>query len=464
MDILIKNGVVVSPRGCTAADVLVKNGLVEAVSPSIEPTGEKVIDATGMLLFPGFIDSHTHFDMDAGAFHTADDFESGTTAAVLGGTTTVLDFATQDKGGTLSDALDTWKAKADGKSACDYGFHMAITDWNESVAAEIPLMRDKGVTSFKVYMAYDALRLSDAAIYEVLKAVGEVGGIVGVHCENGDLVTVGIAAQKAQGGFSAKYHPLSRPNPVEAEAINRLITIAELARVPVNIVHISTREGVELVHAAREKGQEVYVETCPHYLVSDASVYETPGLQASKYVCSPPIRSPDDRDALWDAIASGQIDTVGTDHCSFRYAEEKAVCAKDFSTIPNGLPGVQNRPALLYTYGVCTGKISLEAMAALLSENIAKLFGMYPEKGVIQRGSDADIVVWNPDFSDVIRAEKLAHRTDYTPFEGFEIKGRAEYVMLRGKPVLENGRLKDTACGRYVSRSECDFYRQTGQQ
>jgi dihydropyrimidinase len=384
MDILIKNGVVVSPDGCAPADVRVKAGLIETVSPVIEPSGEKVVDASGMLVFPGFIDSHTHFDMDAGAFHTADDFESGTAAAVLGGTTTVLDFATQDKGGTLLDALGVWKDKAGGKSACDYGFHMAITDWNAAVAAEIPLMRDLGVTSFKVYMAYDALRLPDAAIYDVLKAVGKIGGIVGVHCENGDLVTVGIAAQKASGGMTAKYHPRSRPNAVEAEAVNRLLTIAELADTPVNIVHISTREALALVRAARAKGREVYAETCPHYLLLDASVYDRPGPEASKYVCSPPIRSPADQSALWAGIMDGQIDTIGTDHCSFRYADQKAPNAGDFAAIPNGLPGVQNRPALMYTYGVLTGKMPPESMAALLSENIARLFGMYPQKGVIR--------------------------------------------------------------------------------
>ena len=228
---------------------------------------------------------------------------------------------------------------------------------------------------------------------------------------------------------------------------------------PVNIVHISTREGLELVRAACEKGRAVYVETCPQYLLLDESVYEAPGAEASKYVCSPPIRSLEDQKALWDGIANGQIDTIGTDHCSFRYAEEKAPNAGDFASIPNGLPGVQNRPALLYTYGVCAGKMSLETMAALLSENTARLFGMYPKKGAIQPGSDADIVIWNPEFSDTVSAERLAHRTDYSPFEGFEIKGRAEHVLLRGRPVVENGRLITTDGGRFVARKHCDFYR-----
>lgn len=458
MDILIKNGQVVSSGGMRRADIRVKNGRIDAVSSEIEPSGEKIIDATGMLVFPGFIDSHTHFDMDAGAFHTADDFTSGTTAALLGGTTTVLDFATQDKGGTLLEAFDTWKAKAAG-SACDVGFHMAITYWNERVAAEIPLLRDKGVTSFKVYMAYDALRLSDTAIYEVLKAVGEIGGIVGVHCENGDLVTAGIAEQKAKGNTAAKYHPCSRPNAVEAEAINRLLTIAGLAGVPVNIVHISTREGLGVVRAARERGQEVYVETCPQYLLLDASVYDKPGAEAAKYVCSPPIRSVSDQQVLWDGIKDGWIDTIGTDHCSFRFGEDKAPYAGDFSAVPNGLPGVQNRPALLYTYGVYSGKISPEEMTALLSENIARLFGMYPKKGALLPGSDADIVLWNPGYTGAIRANTLAHHTDYSPFEGMEIRGRAEHVLLRGQMVVENGMLAADKLGHYVSRSSCDFYR-----
>ncbi len=458
MDTIIQNGVIITPQGREKADISIKNGRIHAVSPTLDSTDEKVIDAAGMLVFPGFIDSHTHFDMDAGAFHTADDFESGTAAAVLSGTTTVLDFATQDKGGTLTDALDAWTKKAAGKSACDFGFHMAITDWNAGVAAEIPLLRDYGVTSFKVYMAYDALRLSDKAIYEVLSAVGTVGGIVGVHCENGDLVSVGVEAQQARGNLTAAGHPRSRPNAVEAEAINRLLTIAELAGVPVNIVHISTREGLEIVRRAREKGQEVYVETCPQYLLLDESVYEKP--DAPKYVCSPPIRSLADQQALWDAVAGRQIDTIGTDHCSFRYADQKAPFAGDFSSIPNGLPGVQNRPALVYTHGVRTGKLSLESMAALLSENIARLFGLYPQKGAIHPGSDADIVIWNPDHAEILRAETLAHRTDYSPFEGFELQGRAEHVLLRGEPVVENGRLISPSSGRYAVRSSSDFYRQ----
>lgn len=457
MTIIIKNGTVVSSDNQYLSDIKVENGIITEIKQNISDDSAEIIDASGCLVFPGFIDSHTHFDLDNGFTVSPDDFSTGTSAAILGGTTTVLDFATQNKGETLTEALQNWHKKADNVSSCDYGFHMAITEWNNNVSKEIEEMINKGVTSFKLYMAYDNLRLSDDKIYEILKRVKEYNGIVGMHCENGDLVNILIKEQLKRNNSSLIAHPLSRPNYVEAEAIARYLYIAKLADAPVNIVHLSTAEGLEEALRGRERGQEVYIETCPQYLLLDDSNYNLDGFDSAKYILSPPLRKRNDINKLWEAISKNYINTIGTDHCSFNIKGQKDMGKDNFSKIPNGIPGVQHRPVLMYTYGVCEGKMTNEQMCSLLSENIAKLFGMYPKKGTLSIGSDADIVVWNKNHKDTITVEKQSHNVDNTPYEGFETIGKAEHVLLRGQHVVKNGDLIIKNQGKYVYRSNKTF-------
>lgn len=456
MDILLKGGTVVSPLGSKNVDVRIKGETIVEIGENLNPFEAKIINVTGKLLFPGFIDTHTHFDLDAGDFFTADDFHTGTKAAIAGGTTTILDFTTQNKAESLKEALKNWHEKAEGNSSCDYSFHMSITDWNENSKKEIKDMTQAGVTSYKLYMAYDNLKVKDKEIYEILKAVKEEGGIVGVHCENGDLVNELIKEQKALGHFTPKAHPLSRPDDVEAEAIYRYLTIAKLADAAVNIVHLSTRKGYEVIKKAREEGQKVFVESCPQYFLMDDSKYDLPDFESAKYVLSPPLRKKEDEDCLWKALSENMIDTIGTDHCSFNFIGQKERGRDDFSKIPNGIPGVEHRPVLMYTFGVVDKQITKEQMCAILSTNAAKLFGMYPQKGIIAEGSNADIVVWDTDYRGVITAKEQAQNVDYTPYEGVSVQGRAEYVLLRGNLVVEKGKVVKEQEGSYVYRGKSE--------
>ena len=460
MSILIQNGILVLPTGPIQADLRVAGGRIAELGPGLAPGASRVIDARERLVFPGFIDTHTHFEMNKGfPNETADDWYTGTRAALAGGTTTVLDFAEPERGATLASALETWHGRADGAACCNYGFHMTIKDWSPSIRSELREMTAAGVTSYKVYLAYDNLRLSDAAAYEVVKAVGAEGGVVGCHCENGDLVTEGIRAQQAAGNLSPAAHPLSRPPAVEAEAVGRWLTIAELAGCPVNIVHLSTLRGLEAVRAARTRGQRLYVETCPQYLLLDERSYRLPGFESAKFVLSPPLRAQENCAALWDALEAGEIDTIGTDHCSFRFHGAKELGREDFSKIPNGIPGVEHRPSLMYTYGVAAGRITAVDMARLLAENPARLFGMYPQKGVLAVGSDADLVIFDPNDTGRITAETQYQNVDYTPYEGMALRGRVDTVLLGGEVAVEGGRVLLERRGRYVSRGPSGFWR-----
>ncbi|WP_312640388.1 dihydropyrimidinase [Hydrogenoanaerobacterium sp.] len=462
MSKIIKGGTIVTPKGSFAADLRIEDNKIAEIAEQLPADGAEVLDATGCLLFPGFIDAHTHFDMSTGTALTADNFHSGTRGAIVGGTTTIVDFATQEKGETLVQALKNWHAKADGVSSCDYAFHMAISDWNPSVRNEIDTMVAEGVTSFKLYLAYDNLRVSDGELYEILKCVRDVHGIIGVHCENGDLVNEMIAEKRAAGELTPAAHPASRPDFVEAEAVSRYLYIAEASDAPVNIVHLSTKLGFDEVLKARAKGQKVYVETCPHYLMLDESRYNLENFESAKYVCSPPLRKKEDQQCLWTALKNNDIDTVSTDHCSFNFKKQKEQGRDDFSKIPNGMPGVEHRPAVMYTYGVCENRITKEQMAAQLSENTARLFGMYPQKGAMLAGSDADIVVWDPSFKGTITAQHMQQNVDYTPYEGLAVTGRPKAVFLRGQQVVQDGEVIAEHCGAYVHRHESEYYPQHG--
>ena len=455
MRVLIKNGTVVNATGKRRADLLTEDGKIKRIAPNISADADRVIDATGCYLFAGFIDTHTHFDLDLGVTVTADNFETGTKAAVVGGTTTVLDFATQDHGMTMHDALNLWHKKAE-NSSCNYGFHMAVSEWNDARKAEVDDMFRAGISSFKMYMVYDAMKVTDGQIYDAQKFIGAKGGIIGVHCENYDVLQARIAEEKAKGHMDPTAHPISRPQAVEAEGVARLMRIAELSGMPTWVVHLSTADGLEEVRRARRRGIQVYAETCPQYFTLDVARYAD--ADGAKFIMSPPLREAKDRAAILSGMRKRDIDFIGTDHCSFTMAQ-KALGKGDFSKVPNGGAGVQNRAELVYTYAVETGAITLEQMAQLLSERAARLFGMYPRKGVLKVGADADVVVFDPNDAHTISWKTNLHACDNSPYEGIRVSGRVRDVILNGEPVVEQGKLTHEHRGQYVFRQPCEWYR-----
>ena len=453
--ILLTGGTVVSGSGSAPADVLIEGEKIVSVGTAAEMaklagSDAQICDVSGCLLFPGFIDAHTHFDLHVAGTVTADDFETGTRAAIRGGTTTIVDFGTQYAGETLAQGLKNWHEKADGKCSCDYGFHMSITDWNPAVSREIDDMMAEGVSSFKLYMTYDT-QVDDETIFAILRRLKEAGGITGVHCENSGMIAALQAEAKAAGRMGVKSHPETRPAAAEAEAIDRLLRLAEVVDIPVVVVHLTCKEGYDVIMEARRRGQKVYAETCPQYLLMDDSLYDLPGMEGAKYVCAPPLRGKADQECLWWALEQGDIQTVSTDHCSFT-TEQKLLGKDDFTKIPGGMPGVETRGVLLYTYGVDKGRISLEKMCQVLSENPAKLYGMFPKKGIIAPGSDADIAVLRPGVTDVITAAGQLQNVDYAPFEGTEVTARVERVFLRGTQVVKDGQVVEANRGTFVKR------------
>ena len=454
MKYLFKNGTVVSGRGTRRADVLVENEKILQVGRNLSDPLARAIDVTGKLLMPGFIDAHTHFDLDVCNTTTADDFDSGTKSAIRGGTTTIVDFACPNKGESLHHGLDLWHRKADGKCWCDYGFHMTIDDWNAEIEKEIDDMYAAGISSFKMYMTYPAMMIGDEAMYKALKKLKEKGGICGVHCENSGVINALIEEKKAAGEMGVSSHPETRSDFLEAEAVSRLLRIAQAVDIPGVIVHLTNAATLAEVTAARRRGQKVYVETCPQYLVLDDSVYYNEDFsRAARYVCAPPLRKPEDCRALWAGLRKGDIQTISTDHCAFTLAQKDAGRG-DFTKIPGGLPGVEARGELVYSFGVTTRKISLATMCKVLSENPAKLYGMFPRKGVIAPGADADIVVYDPQADHILRAEDMVSRAGYTPYEGFVTHGSVSQVWLRGKLMVENGHVIGEQEGQYIVRGK----------
>lgn len=455
MAIILKGGKIITTEKSYDSDIRIEGEKIASIGKNLAQVGDKVVDVTGCYLLPGGIDPHTHLELDTGSTITADDFKSGTKAAVMGGTTTIIDFATQNKGESLKEALKNWHRKADNKCYCDYGFHMAITEWNKCISDEMKDMVDNGVSSFKMYMAYkNTLQVDDGAIYEALKRSNEINGLLGFHCENGDVIDILIKENKGKGNTSPKYHALSRPVEIEREAINRVVTLAEIAKAPVYVVHLSSKVGLECALEGRKRGVEVYLETCPQYLLLDDSSYGEDGdFNGAKYVMSPPLRKIEDEEAMWKGLKNGEIDIIATDHCSFNFKGQKELGIEDFSKIPNGAPGIEHRVSLLYTYGVCENKISLNQWVELTSTKTAKLFGMYPRKGTIEIGSDADIVIFDPNYTGVIKAEEQTQNVDYTPYEDFKQKGKIKQVYLRGISVVEDSKLVSIEPkGSYISR------------
>lgn len=454
MRYLLKNGTVVSGSGVEKKDVLIEGEKIIKVEENISDVEAQMLDMTGKLLFPGFIDGHTHFDLEVADTVTADDFESGTRAALCGGTTLIIDYASQEKGGgTLKEGLERWHQKADGKCSCDYSFHMSIVEWNDQTEKEIQDMIDGGITSFKLYMTYPAMMVSDKELYKILKKLREQNCFAGVHCENAGVIDALIEEAKSEGRLGPENHPLVRPDTMEAEAVHRLLVIAKQADAPIMVVHLTNKKAYEEILRARKEGQTVYAETCPQYLLLEDSVYQRPDFEGAKFVCAPPIRKKEDQECLWAALANGSIQTIATDQCSFTM-EQKELGKADFSKIPGGLPGVETRGTLLYTYGVREGKITLEQMCQLLSENAAKLYGVYPQKGAILPGSDADIVVLDPEMESVVSARSLHYAADHNPFEGFALYGGIDKVFLRGNLAVEHGEIVQEKLGKYIFRGK----------
>ena len=449
---LFRGGSVVSGSEIKQADVLTDGETILEIGENLENGEAEIVDVAGKYLFPGFIDAHTHMDLDVSGTVTIDGFDTGTRAELAGGTTCIIDFATQNKGESLAFALSHWHEKADGKANCDYAFHLALSDWNEKISEELGEIVAGGIHSFKLYTTYDAMVVDDKSIYEILTRLKELGGIAGVHCENKGLIDARLEETLREKGDRKQVadYPATRPALAEAEAVSRILKIAKCVDTPVIIVHLSSKEGYAEIERARAQGQTVYVETCPQYLVMDGSKYALDDNEGKKYMIAPPLRTPADQEVLWKALADNQIQTIATDHCSFTI-EQKDMGKEDFSKTPCGMPGAEERPALIYQYGVHAGKISLTQMCAYLSENPAKLYHLYPKKGVLAPGSDADIVVWNPDTTWSMTAKAQQSACDYCPMEGTAIKGRAEQVYLRGTLAAENGTILETYKGHYIT-------------
>jgi dihydropyrimidinase len=456
---LIKNGTVVTASDTYAGEILVDRETIRLIGTELDVAADRVIDAAGKYLIPGGIDVHTHLDMPCGTTTSSDDFETGTIAAAFGGTTCIVDYATQFRGETLHGALEAWMNKAEGKAAIDYGFHMIVSDLNDQIEQEMDALVQEGVTSFKLFMAYpDRLMLDDAAIFRALLRSGENGGLICMHAENGSVIDVLVERARAQGHSAPKYHALTRPARAEAEATYRAIALAEMARVPIYIVHLSSGEALEVVAEARDRGLPAYAETCPQYLFLEYECYEEPGFEGAKYVMSPPLRPHTSQDALWRGLAGNDLQTVATDHCPFCMKEQKELGKDDFSKIPGGAPGIETRMSLMYDGGVHRRRISLNRFVDLTATTPAKIFGLWPKRGTIAPGSVADIVVWDPDKELTLNAQSLHMRVDYSPYEGRKVRGAPVLVMSRGRVIVEGERyVGNPGDGRFVKRGQPVF-------
>ncbi len=458
MRTLIENGTIVTASDVTAADLLVDGETIALIGRGLRAIAGKVdrtIDARGKYLLPGGIDAHTHLDMPFGGTKSADDFESGTVAAACGGTTTVVDFAIQPQGGALAQGLADWHGKAEGKAAIDYAFHMIVREVKPSTLAEMDqLVKHEGVTSFKLFTAYPGVfMVDDASIFRALQKTGENGGLVCMHAENGPVIDVLVEQALKAGHTEPRWHGLTRPARLEAEATNRVIAFAEVAKVPIYIVHLSASEALAEVREARDRGVAAYAETCPQYLFLSHANYEEPGFEGAKYVMSPPLREKGNEKGLWQGLRMDDLQLVSTDHCPFCMKEQKELGKNDFSKIPNGAPGLETRMSLLWDGGVRAKQIDLNRFVQLTSTAPAKLFGLYPKKGTIAVGSDADVVIWDPEENMTLSASSLHMKVDYNPYEGRQVVGAAETVLARGEVVYEGGKFTGKkGRGRFVKR------------
>jgi dihydropyrimidinase len=457
MSVLIKGGRVLTAADDYVGDVYVEGDRISLIGESLEVQADKVIDATGKYVLPGGIDPHTHLDMPFGGTVTIDDVESGQTSAAFGGTTCHVDFIIQPHGQSFAAAFDEWKSKANGKQVIDMGYHMAVTDLKEGgTLEELASLPDEGITSYKLFMAYKgALMVDDETLFRTMQVAAETGALVMVHAENGDAIDVLVKEALAAGHTEPKYHALTRPPETEGEATNRAIQLSRVAGSPLYVVHVSCAEAVEPIAIAREKGWNIHGETCTQYFFVDYTFLERPGFEGGKYVYTPPPRDKANQDVLWNAVRTDILSVVSTDHCAFLWDGQKTMGKDDFSKIPNGAPGLENRLQMIHEFGVRAGRISLNRMVELLSTNPAKLFGLYPRKGTIAVGSDADIVVFDPDKRVTISASAHHSKSDYNLFEGTEVTGVPEVVLLRGNVLVEDGDLvASPGIGQFVRRAK----------
>lgn len=455
MSVIIKNGRIITASEDYVGDILIDGEKISQIGKNLKVKADEEIDATGKIIFPGGIDPHVHLDMPFMGTFSSDNYETGTSAALHGGTTMVIDFILQTQGKSLNSALDEWRGRSDGNCCGDYSFHMAVTDFNDNTKKEIKELVDReGITSFKTFMAYKgALMIDDRQMIGLMNEVRDCGGLVTVHATNGDMIDFLIAKHRAEGKLAPLYHYLSQPEITESEAAGRFVDMAYHTDVPSYIVHLTCEGALNQVRDATRRNQKVFVETCIQYLVLDASLYEK-DFEGAKWVMSPPLREKKDQETLWAGLNQGLVQVVGTDHCPFEW-KKKLMGEKDFSKIPNGHPAIEHRMELLFSEGVNKGRISLNKYAEVTSTNAAKIFGMFPQKGTIGIGSDADLVIFDPVKKHKISKDTHHQNVDYSCYEGWELTGKCETVILRGKVAIDNGKQKvNKGYGKFIRRGK----------
>ncbi|PSR22476.1 MAG: dihydropyrimidinase [Sulfobacillus acidophilus] len=455
MKTVIRNGEIVTATDRYRADILVDNGRVALIGSKLAVSADREINADGLLVLPGGIDVHTHFDMPFGGTTSSDDFATGTRAAAFGGTTTIVDFAIQSRGHTMQEALETWHRKAEGKASIDYGFHMIVSEARPEILREMQSMVDQGVTSFKMFTAYPGVfMVDDGGIFRALQRAGEIGAMISMHAENGSVIDVLVEQALAQGHVEPKYHALTRPPEMEGEATHRVIVLAALAQSPLYIVHLSAAQALDAVIQARDQGQTVFAETCPQYLFLSYDNYEEPDFNGAKYVMSPPLRTHEHQERLWRGLRTNDLQVVATDHCPFCMKDQKVLGRDNFAKIPNGAPGVETRMSLIYDGGVGSGRLSLNRFVEVTATMPAKLFGMFPQKGTIAVGSDADLVLFDPNGRTRWSVDTAHMRVDYNPYEGRETVGAVRMVLSRGEVIVDGSTyLGREGRGEFVKRA-----------
>jgi dihydropyrimidinase len=456
MSVLIRGGRIVTAADDYIADLYVEDETIALIGESLDVTADRTIDAAGKYVLPGCVDPHTHLDMPFGGTVTIDDVEAGQTAAAFGGTTCHVDFVIQPQGRTFAAALEEWRSKANGKQLIDMGYHMAVTDLESGgTLDELASLPAQGITSYKLFMAYKgALMVDDETLFKTMEVAAKTGALVMVHAENGDVIDVLVKQALAAGNTEPRYHALTRPPEAEGEATNRAIQLAHLAGAPLYVVHVTCKEAVEPIALAREKGWDVWGETCTQYFFNSLDDIAKPNFEGAKYVYSPPVRDKSNHDVLWNAVRTDALSVVSTDHCAFLFDGQKTLGKDDFSKIPNGGPGLENRLQMIHEFGVRSGRITLNRMVELLATNPARLFGLYPRKGTIAIGSDADLVVFDPERQVTISAATHHSKADYNLYEGTTVTGSPDVVLLRGNVLVENDELvASPGIGQFVKRA-----------